>query len=164
MKQKDIKLVAFDVDGTLTDGRLYIGSQGEIMKAFHVKDGCGICDILPKHGIKSAIITARNSDIVTRRAKELRIDYVCQGIRNKAEQLIALSKQCKCNLNQVAYMGDDILDIPCMELCQTTGCPFDAVTQVKEKADFISQYRGGDGAVREFIEWLVGDRKMDGGR
>lgn len=155
MKKKKIRLAVFDVDGTLTNGRLYIGSKGEMMKAFHVRDGCGICDILPEHGIKTAIITARKSEIVTRRAEELKIDYVCQGIRNKAQQLIMLTRQCDLSIEQVAYMGDDILDLPCMELCPITGCPSDAAVEVKEKVDFVSQYKGGEGAVREFIEWLV---------
>lgn len=150
-----------DVDGTLTDGKLYIGASGEMFKAFSVKDGCGIHDILPQYEIIPVIITARNSEIVQRRCEELKITEVYQGCRNKKQKMIDVAEEYGISFNAegkltgTAYIGDDILDLQCMEIAQVTGCPVDAVEEVKQKADFISVFAGGNGAVRDFIEWIV---------
>jgi len=153
-----IKLLVMDVDGTLTDGKIYMGANGELMKAFDIKDGCGIKDILPTLGIIPVIITARQSQILDNRCKELNIVEVHQGIRNKLEKLKEICQRYGITLNHVAYIGDDILDLQCMDPIKTAGgligCPIDAVKKVKDVADFISSKRGGDGAVRDFIEYL----------
>lgn len=144
-----------DVDGTLTDGKIYMGNDGEVMKVFSVKDGCGIHDILIPAGIVPIIITGRTSQILENRCLEIGIKKIFQGVSNKIEKLCLITD----NLSEVAYIGDDINDILIMKKVKEAGgmigCPADAVQKVKEQADFISSKNGGDGAVREFIEWLV---------
>ena len=144
-----------DVDGTLTDGKIYMSNDGEAMKAFNIKDGCGIHDILIPAGITPVIITGRTSKIVENRCGEIGIQEIYQGISNKIEKLLSITD----DLSSVAYIGDDINDLSCMKPVKEAGgkigCPADAVKKVKEIADFISTKNGGDGAVREFIEWLV---------
>ena len=150
-----IKYLVMDVDGTLTDGKIYMGNDGEVMKAFSIKDGCGIHDILIPAGITPVIITGRTSKIVEKRSSEIGINEIHQGILNKIEKLLSITD----DLSSVAYIGDDINDLSCMKPVKEAGgkigCPADAVKKVKEIADFISTKNGGDGAVREFIEWLV---------
>ena len=150
-----IKYLVMDVDGTLTDGKIYMGNDGEVIKAFSIKDGCGIHDILIPAGITPVIITGRTSKIVENRSSEIGINEIHQGILNKIEKLLSITD----DLSSVAYIGDDINDLSCMKPVKEAGgkigCPADAVKKVKEIADFISTKNGGDGAVREFIEWLV---------
>lgn len=152
---KNIKYLIMDVDGTLTDGKIYISNDGELMKAFNVKDGYGIHDIAIPTGIIPVIITSRISDIVDKRCKELSIEKVYQGISNKVEKLKTISN----NFSELAYIGDDINDLSCMQLIKEAGgivgCPADAVQEVLDIADFISKKNGGCGAVREFIEFLT---------
>ena len=150
-----IKYLVMDVDGTLTDGKIYMGNDGEMMKAFDIKDGCGIHDILIPAGIAPVIITGRSSKILENRCKELGITNLHQGIRNKIEKLLTITT----DLSMVAYIGDDINDLSCMEPIKEAGglvgCPADAVQKVVDLADFVSKRNGGNGAVREFIEWIV---------
>lgn len=149
------KYLVMDVDGTLTDGRIYMGKDGEMMKAFDIKDGCGIHDILIPAGIIPVIITGRSSKILENRCKELGITNLHQGIKNKIEKLLTITT----DLSTVAYIGDDINDLSCMESIKESGglvgCPADAVQKVINLADFVSKRNGGNGAVREFIEWIV---------
>ena len=153
-----IKLLVMDVDGTLTDGKIYIGNDGEMMKAFDIKDGCGIHDILIPAGIIPIVITGRKSKIVYNRCREIGIQNLFQGVRDKTSQLDSVLRTFGYSLSEVAYIGDDINDLPCMQHVKSTGgiigCPADAVDSVKSFADFISHHNGGNGAVREFIEWL----------
>ena len=150
-----IKYLVMDVDGTLTDGKIYMGQMGEVMKAFNIKDGAGIHDILIPAGIIPVVITGRSSDIVLKRCKELDITEVYQGVRDKISKLCEITE----NLNSVAYIGDDINDLLCMESVKKAGgfigCPADAVSKVKELSDYICKAKGGEGAVREFIECIV---------
>lgn len=144
-----------DVDGTLTDGKIYMSNQGECCKAFNIKDGCGIHDMAIPAGIIPVIITGRSSDIVSNRCKELGIEQVYQGINNKIEKLLSITS----DLSEVAYIGDDINDLSCMKPVKQAGgivgCPKDAVRNVLEIADFVADHNGGNGAVRDFIEWLL---------
>lgn len=157
----NIKLLVMDADGTLTDGRIYMGENGEAFKAFHVKDGCGIKDILPKYGIVPVVITARESRMLKCRCKELGITQLYQGEHDKKRRLEKIMEEnlMKVDYGSVAYIGDDILDLQCMvpihEAGGIVGCPADAVKEVKDISDFVSSKNGGDGAVREFIEFLV---------
>ena len=150
-----IKYLVMDVDGTLTDGKIYMGQNGEVMKAFNIKDGAGIHDILLSSGIVPVIITGRTSDIVLNRCKELGIKEVYQGVSDKIGKL----KDITVDLKTVAYIGDDINDLSCMkpirEAGGLVGCPADAVDDVKDVADYVALHNGGEGAVRDFIEWLV---------
>ena len=153
-----IKYLILDVDGTLTDGKIYISSSGEAFKAFNIKDGLGLHDILKPTGIIPVVITGRESQIVLNRCKELGIEQVHQGVSDKLEKLKCVVGGMEF-LNTVAYMGDDINDISCMEaVCSSggvVGCPADAVQKVRAIADYVAEHNGGEGAVRDFIEWLV---------
>jgi len=148
-----------DVDGVLTDGKVYIGNDGEIMKAFNIKDGYGIHDILIPTGITPTIITGRTSEIVKNRCKELGITELHQGVSDKLEILDKILFQMNLSYAGVAYIGDDSNDLICMKKIKENGglvgCPADAVKRVVESADFVSNKNGGEGAVREFIEWLL---------
>lgn len=151
-----IKYLVMDVDGTLTDGKVYIGNQGEEFKAFSIKDGCGIHDILPKCKMEPIIVTGRKSKIVELRCQELGISKLFQGVKNKIDIVRKVSEnELKC----VAYIGDDLNDLECMKAVKDAGgiigCPQNAVKAVVNIANFVSSYNGGEGAVREFIEWLA---------
>lgn len=164
-----IKLLVMDVDGTLTDGKIYMGNSGELFKTFDVKDGCGIKDILPTHGIIPVVITARQSAMLKKRCEELLITEIHQGIRNKLDRLddilqkISQRDRCLYSYENVAYIGDDILDLQCMKPIHRAGgvigCPCDAVNEVIQIADFTSSKKAGSGAVREFIEYLIKENK-----
>lgn len=152
---KEIRILVMDVDGTLTDGGIYIGGSGEMMKKFNVRDGYGIHHILRIHDIIPAIITGRDSEILERRCKELEITELIQGSSDKAADLKRIAKKHMVSFENIAYIGDDISDLGAMKLVGIRGCPSDAVSEVKEFVDFVSSYPGGYGAVREFIDWIV---------
>jgi len=156
-----IKLLVMDVDGTLTDGKINMGPNGEVFKSFDIKDGYAINEILPSHGIIPAIITGRTSLIVENRARELNIKELYQGKHDKLATLKQLMDKYHCRRENVAYIGDDILDIVCMQECSLVGCPADSCMQVKEIANYICDSKGGNGAVREFIEFIISrDKKQ----
>jgi 3-deoxy-D-manno-octulosonate 8-phosphate phosphatase (KDO 8-P phosphatase) len=155
-----VKLFVMDVDGTLTDGRINMGPDGELFKSFNIKDGYGINEMLPAHGIVPAIITGRTSQIVANRARELHITELYQGKHDKLDTLRALMAKYQCSRENVAYIGDDILDIVCMRECGVVGCPADACPEVKELAQFVSSLKGGEGAVREFVEYVIRHNSM----
>lgn len=152
-----IKYLVMDVDGTLTDGKIYMGTSGELCKAFSIKDGYGIHDIEIPVGITPVIITGRKSEIVLNRCRELGISEVHQGVSNKIEKL----REITSNLSMVAYIGDDLNDLPCTQLVKKSGgvvgCPADSAQKVMEISDLITGHNGGDGAVRDFIEWILGE-------
>ena len=153
----DIKYLVMDVDGTLTDGKIYIGEHGELMKAFSVKDGYGIGVILRDYCIIPVIITGRMSKIVENRCREIGVEKIYQGIGDKT----AFLKELIPDLSKVAYMGDDLNDLDAMIEVRKhggiTGCPSDAVTKVRQHSDYISMLPGGGGAVRDFIDWIIID-------
>lgn len=155
----NIKLLVMDVDGTLTDGKIYMGEKGEIAKAFDVKDGCGIALILPKHDIIPVIITARKSKIVLNRCEELGIQELHQGSKNKLVTLLSVIKKYNVELDSVAYIGDDLPDISCMEAVKNAGglvmCPSNAIPEIRAISDFISSQVSGDGAIRDCIKYIV---------
>ena len=144
-----------DVDGTLTDGRLYIGPDGEIAKAFEVKDGYGIKHILPRMDVIPAIITGRSSRIVEQRCRELGIAELRQGVGDKLAELKRLAEKYALTPEKIAYIGDDENDLPCMNYAGLSACPADAMAAVKEAADHVCAASGGRGAVREFIEFIM---------
>lgn len=157
---KKIRIMILDVDGTLTDGKIYMGADGEVFKVFNIKDGSGIHDILPQYGIVPVIITGRTSPIVQRRCVELGINYCFQGCRDKVSAIKAIANEFQLNASEngvfeeLSYIGDDIIDLDAMKYARITGCPKDAVMEVKETADYVCKNAGGNGAVREFIEWI----------
>lgn len=150
----DIKILVLDVDGTLTDGKIYLSANGELMKAFNIKDGYALAR-LTQYGIIPVIITGRESKIVEQRCKELKISEIYQGIQNKAFQLRQVCAKFNVDLKQCAYIGDDLNDIDSMRLCGHTAAPADAVTGVCEQVDYVCNRKGGDGAVREYCDYLV---------
>ena len=147
-----------DVDGTLTDGKIYMGEKGEVFKVFDSKDGYAIHDMLPKYGILPVIITGRKSNIVENRARELGITYIYQGVEDKLSLLKEIVQEKELTMVNVAYIGDDISDLDCMKCCRIKGCPADATPEIKSIANFISSKNGGNGAVREFIEAIIKKR------
>lgn len=151
---KRIKLVAMDVDGTLTDGKIYMGSNGELMKTFDIKDGLAIHEILPSYGVTSAIITGRESKIVINRAEELEIPYVFQGVKDKAEKLREVASLLEISLEEIAFLGDDLGDMPAMNISGVSACPANAASKVRKIVDYVACKNSGDGAVREIIEWF----------
>jgi 3-deoxy-D-manno-octulosonate 8-phosphate phosphatase (KDO 8-P phosphatase) len=153
-KAKKIKLIIFDVDGVLTDGGIYIGEQGELFKSFDVRDGLGI-SLWQKLGGSTAIITGRESACLLQRAKELHIGKVCQGQSSKLEAYEGLKQEFAVTDGEVAYIGDDLIDIPVMQQAGLALAVGDAVHEVCHQADVISSYDGGRGAVRELIEFIL---------
>ena len=146
-----IRLLAMDVDGTLTDGRIYMGPDGEAMKAFDVKDGYGIVRFRREGGIP-AIITGRSSRIVEQRCAELGITELHQGVGDKLACLMQIAQRLGISREEIAYMGDDVNDLLCMEYAGVSACPADAVEPVRAKADYVCRLPGGRGAVREFLD------------
>lgn len=160
-----IKLLFMDVDGTLTDGKIYMGQDGEMLKAFDIKDGCGILLLLPEYHIIPVIITARSSKILSIRCKELNISQLHQGVKDKLEKMEEIASSYSCSLGSVAYIGDDLPDIPCMEAIKKARglvlCPSDAIPEIKAMADHVSGYSAGNGAVRDCINFLIQNNKTD---
>lgn len=151
---ENIKLVVLDVDGTLTDSKLYIDNNGVETKAFNVKDGMAIAQAI-KNDLEIAIITGRNSEIVKIRATELGIKEVYQGVKSKEEKIIQILERKDISLNETGYVGDDINDLKVMKMVGFSACPKDAVKQIKNIVNFVSQYKGGEGAVREILELIL---------
>ena len=149
-----IKLIVMDVDGTMTDGSIIYSQSGEELKAFDVKDGLGIVS-WGKLGRETAIITGRDSAIVTKRAKELRIDYIRQGVKSKVDALFDIAKLAKVSMSEVAVIGDDWNDYEMMKIASISFAPQDATEPIKQIADYILKSPGGKGAVREMIDILI---------
>jgi 3-deoxy-D-manno-octulosonate 8-phosphate phosphatase (KDO 8-P phosphatase) len=164
---ENIKFFVMDVDGTLTDGMVYLGNEGELFKAFNVKDGYAIHYILPYLNIIPVIITGRNSRVMEQRCRELEIDVLYQGVHNKTEVLNEILKDFskrdgkEYTYKNVVYIGDDLNDYVVMKNIKNGGglvaCPSDAVTEVKQIADFVASNIGGNGAVRDLIDILAKD-------
>lgn len=150
-----IKMLVMDVDGTLTDGHIYVGAEGEVMKAFHVQDGYGIAHILPRFGITPVIITGRTSKIVEKRASELKIAHLHQGVADKLSKLKEVAAALAVAADEIAYIGDDVNDLDCIHYCGLTACPADAVPEVTGSVDYVCQRNGGRGAVREFMDSFI---------
>ena len=151
---KKIKVVAMDVDGVLTDGRIIMDSNGVEIKNFDVQDGFGIV-FLRKCGIKTAIISARESDVVAHRAKDLQIDNVYVGAYPKINAFESMLKEFRVNEKEVCFIGDDLADIGVMRRCGVSIAVANAVFEVKEIADHVTTKKGGRGAVREAIELIL---------
>lgn len=152
--EADIKILFLDVDGTLTDGKIYMSEKGEIMKAFNIKDGYALAR-LPQYGIMPVIITGRKSEIVRQRCKELGIKEVYQGVDNKIAKMSEIMRSSNVSAAHCAYIGDDLNDKECMEACGLTAAPADAIKEICDIVDYVCKRRGGDGAVREFCDYIT---------
>ena len=161
-KARDIKLLVLDVDGVLTDGRLWYGNTGEELKAFHIQDGLGI-KLLLRSGVDIAIITGRRSALVARRAKELGIRHVIQGREDKLVALETMRTELGIELEQIAYVGDDLPDLSAIRAAGLGIAVANAVAVVAEHAAHKTVRCGGDGAVREVCELILhAQGKLDG--
>ena len=150
-----IKLFATDVDGTMTDAGMYYTEDGIELKKFNFRDGMGF-KLLREAGIKTAIITSETSAMVKKRADKLKVDYLSMGSWEKLDFVKKICKDLDITLDEVAYVGDDINDIELLQAVKYKACPNDAVKKVKEIEDIIIlENKGGEGAVREFIELLL---------
>lgn len=153
-KAEKIKMVILDVDGVMTDGSIILDDRGNELKMFHVRDGHGI-KLLNKAGIKVAIITGRTSRVVERRADELGISDLYQGVLKKSSVYDSLLKKYNFRDEEIAYMGDDIVDIELLKRVGLPAAPSDSDEGIKQCADFVSTKKGGRGAVRELVEFIL---------
>jgi len=152
--EQKIKLLVLDVDGVLTSGQIIFGRDGEIMKKFHAQDGLGIT-LAHKAGLHIAIITGRESQMVNLRSAELNIKDVYQGSMNKTQALAELMAKYKLTLDQVAYVGDDLNDLPVLIRVGLPCAVANATPEVKQYAQLVTNHAGGSGAVREVIEYIL---------
>ncbi len=149
-----IRLLIVDVDGVMTDGRIILDNKGNELKFFHVRDGHGI-KMLQRAGIAVAIVTGRNSEVVNRRAAELGIEHVHQGSRNKMDAYESILEETGLRDEEVAFVGDDIVDVPVMRRVGLSAAVADAEDYVKEAAMFVTERPGGGGAVREVTDLIL---------
>lgn len=154
LKAQKIKLIAFDVDGVMTDGSLTYLPNGEQIKTFDAKDGQGIV-MLNHAGFLTAIITAKSSNVVIKRAETLGITKVFTGQTNKLKALKSLLEEYNLKEEQIAYMGDDYPDLCVINEVGLSACPNDAIDKVKEKVTYITSKNGGQGAVRELCDIIL---------
>lgn len=152
-----VRMLVLDVDGVLTDGHLHYGPKGELLKVFHVRDGYGIKKIQAA-GITVAIISGRRSAAVARRARELGIRHVAQGIDDKSAALEKLSRKCRIPVAHCACLGDDTPDVPMLQACGVGIAVADAHPDALAAAALVTRTRGGHGAVREVCDWLLAAR------
>lgn len=153
-RMRNIRLLLLDVDGVLTDGRIIYDHNGVETKQFHVRDGHGL-KLLQRAGIQVGIITGRQSEVVALRARELGIELVFQGAKNKLEPFRRILQQTGLRPEQVAYAGDDLIDLPVL---RQVGCAFtvaDAVEELFPYVDYVTRRPGGAGAVREICDLLL---------
>jgi 3-deoxy-D-manno-octulosonate 8-phosphate phosphatase (KDO 8-P phosphatase) len=153
-KLSKVKMLVMDVDGTMTNAKVYYSNIGEELKEFSIRDGMGI-ELLRKGRIKTAIITSEDSQIVTARASKLKIENIILGSRNKKKDLLDLAQKLSIQNECIAYIGDDVNDIQVMEAVGVSACPADACSEVKKTASYICENAGGNGAVREFAEMIL---------
>lgn len=153
-KIQNIKLFVMDVDGTLTNGKVFYSKNGEELKIFSIRDGMGI-ELLKRGGIEIGIITSENSAIVSARAAKLKIQNTILGSRNKKNDLIDLLNSLSIDKSETAYIGDDVNDLDVMKFVGLSACPSDSNRNVIEIADYICSKPGGEGAVREFAELIL---------
>lgn len=154
---QNLRLMAFDVDGVMTDGRLLFGPEGETLKTFHTLDGHGLKK-LAADGVTLAIITGRNSAMVAKRAADLGIEHVIQGREDKGTALAQLADELGVTAAQSGYAGDDEPDVSALEWAQLSFAPNNAHDCAKQAADHVTQRRGGDGAVREICDAILAQR------
>jgi 3-deoxy-D-manno-octulosonate 8-phosphate phosphatase (KDO 8-P phosphatase) len=152
---RSIRLVVLDVDGTMTDGRLYYGKDGEAFKAFDVRDGHGLRLLNLYGGVKLAVLTGRRADLVQQRCRELSIDHVVGSSRAKGAAIERIAADLGVPLGETAFMGDDVNDLPALRKVALSCAPQDAAREVLREVRWVSRRRAGRGAVRELCEMLL---------
>lgn len=149
-----VRLMGFDIDGVMTDGHLYFGPEGDFCKAFFSRDGFGL-KLLAKSGVRLAIITGRDSPIVTTRAANLGIDLVLQGIEDKRAAMAGLLADAGLDFSQAGYMGDDLIDLPLLRACGFSASVPDCHELVRRHVCHVARAPAGAGAVREVCELIL---------
>jgi 3-deoxy-D-manno-octulosonate 8-phosphate phosphatase (KDO 8-P phosphatase) len=157
---EDIKAVALDVDGVLTDGTFIWGPNGEEYKQFSFSDVMGI-SLASKAGITFALISGEDNVLIDRFAEKMKISDIYKGTKDKAAALISFAKKNKLELNQICFMGDDVNDLGALELAGLSSAPANAHESVKQKVKFVTTKAGGNGAVRELIDFILA-KKVSG--
>lgn len=157
-KLEHIRLVAFDVDGVFTDGRIYIADDGSETKAFHTQDGFGIRQLL-KSGIEVAVISGRNSAAVEKRMAELGVPHVILGCKDKVAALQELASSLDIDVEVCAFVGDDMPDLALLQRVGLSVAVANAVAPVRERCDYVTQRSGGAGAVREVCDLVIAARR-----
>lgn len=160
-KARDVRLLVLDVDGVMTDGRLHLTEGGQEHKIFHTRDGHGI-KLIQSLGVAVAIITGRSSQAVSRRAAGLGIQHVVLGATDKGQAIEELAQLIEIPLDEVAAMGDDVLDLPMLERAGLSVTVADAPPVIRTRVDWVSPLPGGDGAVRALIDTLIDARDQWG--
>ncbi len=161
MKTKDelkkIKYLIVDVDGTMTDGSIYYDEHGNELKRFNTKDAAGYFNAHVA-GIKFLVLTGRKCAATERRMQEMKIDYIVQGCMDKVGYIRQFMSDNSITKEEIGYIGDDLNDLEGMKLCGFVGCPEDACKEVKRIADYKSPIKGGYGAVRDVVEYMLTER------
>ena len=153
------KLVITDIDGVWTDGGMYYDQTGNEWKKFNTSDSAGVL-FLNLLNIPFAIITGEDTEIVKRRAKKLKVKHLFMGVKDKVAVATKLCEELKITLDEVAYIGDDINDILLLEKVGISAAPANAPTYIKNKVDFVTETKGGEGAFREFVEIILGKNNL----
>jgi len=159
-KLKKIRLFLTDVDGVLTDAGMYYSEKGDELKKFNTRDGKGL-ELLRNNGIEVGIITSEDTQIVSDRARKLKVDILHQGIKNKGKVLTNILNELNLSEQQVAYIGDDINDLSILDRVGFSAAPANAIDQVKQRVEYICQKNGGEGCVREIAELILNFRKRE---
>lgn len=158
MKSKEqlqkIKYLVIDVDGTMTDAGIYYDEHGNELKKFCTKDAAGFF-AAHQAGIQILVLTGRECAATTRRMTELKVDYLVQNCKDKVTYLKQFMKEKRITAEELGYLGDDLNDLPGMQLCGFVGCPADACAEIKDYADYIATVNGGAGAVRDIIQYIL---------
>ncbi|HOC94389.1 MAG TPA: HAD hydrolase family protein [Candidatus Cloacimonadota bacterium] len=152
-----IKLVVFDCDGVLTDGKIIYNSAGTEVKNFYSQDGLGF-RLLREAGVHTAVVTGRTSTVLERRCQDMKIEYLYQGIAHKVQKINELLQELELDWDCVLMMGDDWNDLPAMFKAAVSVCPADAVEDIKQLADYVTSHTGGHGAVRECVELVLNNK------
>jgi 3-deoxy-D-manno-octulosonate 8-phosphate phosphatase (KDO 8-P phosphatase) len=151
---KTVKLILTDIDGVWTDGGMYYDQTGNEWKKFHTYDGVGVA-LCHKAGIPVGIITGEETEIVNRRAKKLKVNYLFQGVASKLETATELCRQLNINLSDVAYIGDDLNDVELLKAVGISACPNSSPNFVKQTVQMVLTKNGGEGVFREFVETIM---------
>lgn len=152
-----IKYLVIDVDGTMTDAGIYYDENGNELKKFCTKDAAGFFTAR-QAGIKIMVLTGRECAATARRMTEMKVDFLVQGIKDKDTYLKDFLQKEHISYNEIGYLGDDLNDFVGMSLAGFAGCPADACEEIKKVSDYISNVRGGQGAVRDIVAWLLRER------
>ena len=159
-KCKKIKILVTDVDGVLTDGGMYYSKDGEILKKFHTRDGMGV-ELLSKNKIKSIIMTREKSVVTQKRAKKIKVSEVYIGILKKELQILKVCKKFKANLDEIAYIGDDVNDLKLIKKVGFSAAPSDGMMEVKKIVDYVCKKNGGNGVFREVVDMIIFSKKKE---